>query len=221
MDEIAVFLIRGVLNREISKSLGDNRVEPWAQIAEDAFGNALGNAAIAGIEHENQVAAQKQLRESVDQLQATQSAELGASTDAFETQTGEDAMADIRAQGQATLDQEYTGTEQALEGRLASMPDPSLAASIAAMNGNLPQGSVTVEPLQIIEEGGRYGNAAQQREPILAKRRSRSTWGRHSCRCPTSTCRWHRSALFPTRRSRVIRSRRFSAPATRPRLVPS
>jgi len=39
MDEIAVFLIRGVLNREISKSLGDNRVEPWAQIAEDAFGN--------------------------------------------------------------------------------------------------------------------------------------------------------------------------------------
>jgi len=56
------------------------------------------------------------------------------------------------------------GSEQALENRLAAMPDPSLAASIAAVNGSLPQGTVTVEPLQIIEEGGRYGNAAQQRE---------------------------------------------------------
>ena len=106
------------------------------QIFEDAFGNALGNAAIAGIEHENQVAEQKQLRASVDQLRATQSAELSASTDTFEAQTGAQAMANIRAAGQSKLDQKYAGTEQALEDRLAAMPDPSLAASIAAINAD-------------------------------------------------------------------------------------
>lgn len=42
-------LMQGTLNREISKSLGDNRVESWGQIAEDAFGNALGNAAVGAI----------------------------------------------------------------------------------------------------------------------------------------------------------------------------
>jgi hypothetical protein len=70
----------------------------------------------------------------------------------------------INAAAQKALDQEYAGTEQALEARLAAMPDPSLAASIAAVNRSLPRGSVTAGPLQIFEEGGHYGNAAQQQE---------------------------------------------------------
>jgi len=42
-------LVDDVVTRETSLALGDNHVQSWQQIAEDVFGNALGNAAIAGI----------------------------------------------------------------------------------------------------------------------------------------------------------------------------
>ncbi|MGO4502617.1 putative Ig domain-containing protein [Dyella sp. 2YAF14] len=48
-NDIAGGLMSGALNHETSKLLGDNHVQGWGQIAEDAFGNALGNAAIAGM----------------------------------------------------------------------------------------------------------------------------------------------------------------------------
>jgi hypothetical protein len=38
-----------VVSREVSVGLGDNHVQSWQQIGEDVFGNALGNAAVAGI----------------------------------------------------------------------------------------------------------------------------------------------------------------------------
>lgn len=113
----------------------------------------MGNAAIAGIEHENQVAEQKQLQASIEKLQATQSAELGASTDAFETQTVQMAMDAINAKAQTTLDQEFAGTEQSLADQLAATPDPSLAASIAAVIGtdSALRGTATVGSPNLFE----------------------------------------------------------------------
>jgi hypothetical protein len=57
-----------VFNREISPRLGDHRVESCVQVAEDAFGNALGNAAIAGIEEANR---QREIKELEAKLQAS------------------------------------------------------------------------------------------------------------------------------------------------------
>jgi len=124
----------------------------------------LGNAAIAGIEHENQVAEQKQLQASIEKLQATQSAELGAGTDAFEAQTGQMASDYINSRAQATLNQEFAGTEQSLESQLAAMPDPSLVASVAAVNGagTVPKGTVTVGSLEQISWNGDPGYAARK-----------------------------------------------------------
>lgn len=41
--------LQDVVQREASVSLGDHHVQSWQQIAEDVFGNAFGNAAVAGI----------------------------------------------------------------------------------------------------------------------------------------------------------------------------
>ena len=40
-------LLSGAIDRETSKWLGDNRTQSWESVGEDAFGNALGNAAVA------------------------------------------------------------------------------------------------------------------------------------------------------------------------------
>jgi YD repeat-containing protein len=48
-ENLAGGLLSGGLDRETSKLLGDDRVASWDQVGEDAFGNALGNAAIVGI----------------------------------------------------------------------------------------------------------------------------------------------------------------------------
>jgi YD repeat-containing protein len=47
--DLAGGLLSGALDRETSQLLGDDRVRSWGDVAEDAFGNALGNAAIAGM----------------------------------------------------------------------------------------------------------------------------------------------------------------------------
>jgi len=48
--DVAGGLLSGGLTRETSQLLGDNHVSSWQQIGEDAFGNALGNAAISAME---------------------------------------------------------------------------------------------------------------------------------------------------------------------------
>jgi hypothetical protein len=40
-------VLSGVVNKGASKLLGDNRTQSWDSVGEDAFGNALGNAAVA------------------------------------------------------------------------------------------------------------------------------------------------------------------------------
>lgn len=45
--------VQDVVQREVSVGLGDDHVQSWQQVGEDVFGNALGNAAIAGIEASN------------------------------------------------------------------------------------------------------------------------------------------------------------------------
>ncbi|WP_221437774.1 putative Ig domain-containing protein [Rhodanobacter sp. A1T4] len=47
--DVAGGLLSGGLTRETSQLLGDNHVSSWQQIGEDAFGNALGNAAAGAI----------------------------------------------------------------------------------------------------------------------------------------------------------------------------
>ncbi|MFC4527581.1 putative Ig domain-containing protein [Dyella halodurans] len=47
--DVAGGLMSGALDKETSQLLGDDRTSTWSQIGEDAFGNALGNAAIAGM----------------------------------------------------------------------------------------------------------------------------------------------------------------------------
>ena len=48
-ENVAGGLLSGGLDRETSQLLGDNHVPGWEQIGEDAFGNALGNAAVGAI----------------------------------------------------------------------------------------------------------------------------------------------------------------------------
>src|SRR5690606_10981186 len=43
-------IAQDVTTRETSVMLGDHHVQSWQQVGEDVFGNALGNAAVAGIE---------------------------------------------------------------------------------------------------------------------------------------------------------------------------
>lgn len=50
-EKIEANAVQDVVTRETSVALGDNHVQSWQQIGEDVFGNALGNAAIAGINH--------------------------------------------------------------------------------------------------------------------------------------------------------------------------
>lgn len=112
----------------------------------------MGNAAIAGIDHYESEQRTNQLQATTAEMQKNFSKELQGDIDAQMAQTGSDAMADIRARGQATLDQEYADTEQTMENRLASMADPSLTASIAAL-GNGGGGSSdltsTMSPLEL------------------------------------------------------------------------
>jgi hypothetical protein len=49
--DVAGSLLSGGVDRETSLLLGDHHVASWASIGEDAFGNALGNAAIRGYEN--------------------------------------------------------------------------------------------------------------------------------------------------------------------------
>lgn len=129
-------LVQGALNREISQGLGDDRVQSWAQIAEDAFGNALGNAAVGAINASNaQSAAQQQaqLEATTQSMQSNFSNELQGDIDAQMGQTGAQAMASIRAQGQATLNQEYAGTEQALEAETTAAAEAQTQADGAAL----------------------------------------------------------------------------------------
>jgi hypothetical protein len=115
----------------------------------------LGNAAVGAINEANtrsEAQQQAQLEATAQQMESSFSNELQGDIDAQMAQTGAQAMANMRAQGQATLDQEYANTDQTLENRLASMPDPSLTASIAAL-GNGGGGSSdltsTMSPLEL------------------------------------------------------------------------
>ena len=45
--------VQDVVTRETRMALGDSHVQSWEQLGEDVFGNALGNAAIAGITYQN------------------------------------------------------------------------------------------------------------------------------------------------------------------------
>jgi len=47
--DIADRAANDVTNREVSAGMGDSDVQSWKQVGEDIFGNALGNAAIVGI----------------------------------------------------------------------------------------------------------------------------------------------------------------------------
>lgn len=129
-DALAGGLLNGAVTRETSLALGDRRVQSWQQIAEDAFGNALGNAAIAGIEHENQVAEQKQLEATVQKMQSGFSNELQSDID---TQTG------------ATI------TQQIMNG---PTDDQALDAAYAAVTANSPM-MTGVNPFQML--GSVYG----------------------------------------------------------------
>lgn len=46
---IGAHALQDVVSRETSVALGDHHVQSWQQVGEDIFGNALGNAAAAGI----------------------------------------------------------------------------------------------------------------------------------------------------------------------------
>lgn len=77
--DLAGGVLSGALNRETSRLLGDNRVSNWASVGEDAFGNALGNAAIAGI---NDYDAGQQLKQAQQQAQQSTTFNEGAAADA-------------------------------------------------------------------------------------------------------------------------------------------
>ena len=62
-------LVNGTIDSETARLLGGD-AKNGNQIAIDAFGNALGNAAIAGIEHENAVSEQKQTQPTSSLLSA-------------------------------------------------------------------------------------------------------------------------------------------------------
>ena len=71
-------LVDDVVTRETSLALGDNHVQSWQQIAEDVFGNALGNAAMGAINEAEWKAAQpsidKQAGSIVDSIMGDSSA---------------------------------------------------------------------------------------------------------------------------------------------------
>ena len=49
LGNIEARVVGDVVNREVNVGLGDHHVMSWQQIGEDVFGNALGNATVAGI----------------------------------------------------------------------------------------------------------------------------------------------------------------------------
>lgn len=61
VEDLGGSLVNGAIDSETARLLGGD-AQNGRQIAEDAFGNALGNAAIAGIEHVNEVEAENQAR---------------------------------------------------------------------------------------------------------------------------------------------------------------
>jgi len=102
-----------VVTREVSEGLGDHHVPSWEQVGEDVFGNALGNAAVAGIS-----------AYSAGHQQST------ASFDAW----AKDAWADDRNQADTWQDGWEQGLgETAFESRAQSLIDssPQLASTDA------------------------------------------------------------------------------------------
>jgi LysM repeat protein len=69
-DAFAGGLLDGAVTREASLALGDDRVESWQQIGEDAFGNALGNAAAGAINEANAVSEARQAHSTASLLAA-------------------------------------------------------------------------------------------------------------------------------------------------------
>lgn len=58
LEDLGGSLVNGTIDSETARLLGGDAAN-GRQIVEDAFGNALGNAAIAGIKHENAISEQK------------------------------------------------------------------------------------------------------------------------------------------------------------------
>lgn len=58
---VAANAVQDVVQREVSVGLGDDHVQSWQQIAEDVFGNALGNAAVGAINEAEWKAAQPRI----------------------------------------------------------------------------------------------------------------------------------------------------------------
>ena len=100
-DAFAGRVIQGAVTRETSLVLGDNHVQGWQEIVDDAFGNALGNAAIAGIQTENarsQAQQQARLEATAQQMESNFSGELQGDIDA---QTGQYIQSQMDAASEA------------------------------------------------------------------------------------------------------------------------
>jgi large repetitive protein len=89
-----------VVTREVSEGLGDHHVQSWEQVGEDVFGNALGNAAIAGINGYEARSSQQRmdrLAASEDTLLTHEQAQLDADMNGRMAGTAQGAMSGVAA----------------------------------------------------------------------------------------------------------------------------
>lgn len=107
-ENIGANIAQDVTTREVSLALGDDHVQSWQAIGEDVFGHALGNAAVAGINHLKIERQQEELKQIEARQAATLQTRLGAGI-------AGDAQASIAARAEAQLDQRLQGALDAAQ----------------------------------------------------------------------------------------------------------
>jgi YD repeat-containing protein len=131
-NNVAGGLLSSALTRETSEMLGDDHVQGWSQIAEDAFGNALGNAIVgsqvASYERMNQITAQanQQINGEIQQV--------GADNDASTQSAISGYWSNVSDQTGDAIDQQLN--DEVSQTLAASARVPAIFESTAASAGS-------------------------------------------------------------------------------------
>ncbi|MDW2981789.1 putative Ig domain-containing protein [Rhodanobacter sp. KK11] len=121
-------VVQDVVKRETSVILGDSHVQSWEQVGEDVFGNALGNAAVAGINAYEVRSNQRRM----EQIATTENTLLTGERSRLDADMNDRAQAsvngDMEALGMQAGDMLGASVESGMDARLMAYAEGNLGS---------------------------------------------------------------------------------------------